>query len=131
MKILTVAAVFGLVAIPIALSRSDIACPATPASFDSGQRVGSADGNRNPTPGPMDKKKSSLRRYAQVDHQERPFGGPMPPKKRSLEPPRSAGTCKTPTTVCKLQKAQPIGATCSCPESDGKPIPGVVVDPSS
>jgi hypothetical protein len=129
MKILTGAAVLGLVAIPTALSCGEILCRATPASFDVERRIASADTNQ--MLGPMNTKKTTIRRHAQAEHQERPFGGPMPPKRRSLERPRAGTNCKTPTSVCKLQNAQPVGDTCSCPETDGKPTTGVVVDQSS
>jgi hypothetical protein len=128
MKILAGAAMLGLVAIPTAPSRNEVLFRTTPASFDVERRVAPSDANQ--TLGPMDKKKTALRRLAQAEHLERPFGGPMPPKRRSLEPPRSGTGCKTPTTVCKLQKKQPVGDACSCPETDGKPTTGIVVDQS-
>jgi hypothetical protein len=56
---------------------------------------------------------------------ERPFGGP-PPLKRSIKPDVSGTICKTATETCKLEKAQPAGAACSCPASGGQAVPGQV-----
>ena len=66
--------------------------------------------------------------YAADVTNERPFGGPFPPKKRGMDRTPKATNCKTPTITCKLQKAQPVGADCSCPGSDGKPIAGKVIE---
>jgi hypothetical protein len=57
---------------------------------------------------------------------ERPFGGPPPPKSRKMGPAPKGTACKTPTITCKLDKARPVGATCTCPGSDGKPVSGKV-----
>jgi hypothetical protein len=55
---------------------------------------------------------------------ERPFGGPFPPKRRGIE--RTGTTCKTPSIICKVPEAQPIGSDCFCRSSDGKLIKGKV-----
>ena len=54
---------------------------------------------------------------------ERPFGGP-PPMARGLE--RRGGKCKTPSRVCTIHPAQPLGSTCSC-RHKGESIKGKVV----
>jgi hypothetical protein len=63
--------------------------------------------------------------------QERPFGGPPPPKSRKMDRVPKGTSCKTPSVTCKLQKAQPVGAACSCSGSDGEPIAGKVVEHAS
>jgi hypothetical protein len=54
--------------------------------------------------------------------EERPFGGP-PPRNRSVQPDGFA--CRTATSVCKLDKARPVGAACSCP-AGANSVPGKV-----
>jgi hypothetical protein len=46
--------------------------------------------------------------------EERPFGGPPP---RALKPKKQGKTCKFVDGACELEKARPVGSTCSC--SDG------------
>jgi len=57
---------------------------------------------------------------------ERPFGGPPPPKSRKMERAPKGTSCKTPAKTCELPKAQSVGATCTCPGSDSKPVSGKV-----
>jgi hypothetical protein len=54
--------------------------------------------------------------------EERPFGGP-PPRGRSIQP--DGVVCRTATSVCKLDKARPLGAACSCPPGPNG-VPGKV-----
>ena len=55
--------------------------------------------------------------------EERPFGGP-PPRGRSIQ--TDGQTCRTATSVCRLDKAKPVGAACSCPAGGKETIPGKV-----
>src|SRR5262245_45742551 len=55
--------------------------------------------------------------------EERPFGGP-PPRGRSLQP--DGSTCRTASNLCRLDRPKPVGADCSCPGGNGRPIPGKV-----
>ena len=55
--------------------------------------------------------------------EERPFGGP-PPRGRSIK--TEGQTCRTATGVCRLDKAKPMGAACSCPTGGKDTVPGKV-----
>jgi hypothetical protein len=54
--------------------------------------------------------------------EERPFGGP-PPRSRSMQGQGLA--CRTASSVCRLEKAKPVGAACSCPGGTSS-VPGKV-----
>jgi len=54
--------------------------------------------------------------------EERPFGGP-PPRSRSIQ--GDGFACRTATSVCRLEKAKPVGAACSCPGGTNG-VPGKV-----
>ena len=69
---------------------------------------------------------SSSIAFAAETTMERPFGGPPPPKTRKMGPAPKGTTCKTPANTCELPKPRPVGASCTCPGSDGKPLSGKV-----